>query len=122
MHFVSSTIIIIVRFLVILLSSMLYCLSSSAVTLQEAKAYVVNGQYPQAVTAFRSLMSLPKYQKNAECNKLFGQSLCMTGAYSEAVPYLEFASQKAQKGAWWYLGICHQHLYDSYGSIVEGPP
>ncbi|MBQ7238759.1 MAG: hypothetical protein IJS20_08210 [Bacteroidales bacterium] len=105
------------RFIVILFSLMLCSLSASAVTLQEAKAYVVNGQYPQAVTAFRSLMSLPKYQKNAECNKLFGQSLCMTGAYSEAVPYLEFASQKAQKGAWWYLGICRQHLYDFDNAI-----
>ncbi|MBP5346890.1 MAG: tetratricopeptide repeat protein [Bacteroidales bacterium] len=105
------------KYLLSVLLGLSVSFSLRAVTLQEAKAYVVNGQYPQAVTAFRSLMTQPKYQKNAECNKLFGQSLCMTGAYAEAVPFLEFATQKAQKGAWWYLGICHQHLYDFDGAI-----
>ena len=106
------------RFLVILLSSLLCCLSASAVTLQEAKAYVSNGQYHQAVAAFRSIMAQPKYKPNADISKLYGQALCMTGAYQESIEPLQYAAQHSKTGAWWYLGISRQHLYDFDGAIV----
>lgn len=93
------------------------CLPSLAVTQQEAKAYISNGQYAQAVAAYRVLMQQPLLAKNPECNKLFGQALCMTGAYAESVSYLEMAAQKKKTGAWWYLGISRQHLYDFEGAI-----
>ena len=93
-------------------------LSASAVTLQEAKAYVANNQFPQAVTALRNLMAQPKYKTNPECCLLYGQSLCMTAAYAEAVPQLEYAAQKNKQAAWWYLGLSRQHLYDFEGAIV----
>ncbi|MCR5395324.1 MAG: tetratricopeptide repeat protein [Bacteroidales bacterium] len=94
------------------------CSSMWGVTLHDAKAYVSNGQYPQAVTALRTLIAQPKFKNNAECRKLFGQSLCMTGDYEEAVPHLEFAAKRSKTGAWWYLGICRQHLYDFEGAIT----
>jgi len=96
------------------------CLASTAraVTQQEARAYVANGQYAQAVTAYRTLMQQPTLAKNADCNKLFGQALCMTGAYEEAVPYLEFAAGKSRSAAWWYLALSRQHLYDFEGAIA----
>ena len=94
------------------------CLTLSAVTLQEARAYITNGQYPQAVTAYRTLMQQKNMAKNADCNKFFGQALCMTGAYEESVPYLEFAAKNNKTGAWWYLGISRQHLYDFEGAIA----
>lgn len=98
---------------------MFFCsVASQAVTLQEARAYINNQQYQQAVTAYRTLMQQPSYKKNADCNKFFGQALCMTGAYEESIPYLEYGAKNAKTGAWWYLGISRQHLYDFEGAIA----
>ncbi len=89
-----------------------------AVSMQEAKLFIKSNDYPKAVAAFRTLLQQqPSLAKNAEFNKFFGQSLCMTGAYEESVPYLEFGAKYAKTGAWWYLGISRQHLYDFEGAI-----
>lgn len=98
----------------------LYCSLGlvQAVTQQEARAYITNGQYPQAVSAYRTLMQQPALARNADCNKFYGQALCMTGAYQESIPYLEMAAKNAKTGAWWYLGISRQHLYDFEGAIA----
>lgn len=103
----------ILSFLILLSTS----LSLRAVTQQEARAYINNGQYQQAVSAYRTLMQQKTLAKNAECNKFFGQALCMTGAYEESISYLEFAAKNNKSGAWWYLGISRQHLYDFEGAI-----
>jgi len=105
------------RYIVTLLVGMWSCLTLLAVTQQEAKAYITNEQYPQAVAAYRTLMQQSTMAKNADCNKYFGQALCMTGAYEESVPYLEYAANKNKTGAWWYLAISRQHLYDFEGAI-----
>ena len=105
------------RYIFTLLLICLCRLTLQAVTQQEARAYITNRQYPQAVTAYRSLMQQKTLAKNPDCNKFFGQALCMTGAYEESIPYLEFAASKAKTGAWWYLGISRQHLYDFDGAI-----
>lgn len=105
------------RYILSVFFGLWFCLSLSAVTQQEARAYITNGQYPQAVTAYRALMQQPSMAKNADCNKFFGQALCMTGAYEESIPYLEFAAKKNKSGAWWYLGLSRQHLYDFDGAI-----
>lgn len=102
-----------------LLCGLCLCTATAlAVTQQEAKAYVANGQYAQAVTAYRTLMQQPTLAKNADCNKFFGQALCMTGMYEESVPYLEFAANKSRSAAWWYLAISRQHLYDFEGALA----
>jgi hypothetical protein len=89
-----------------------------AVTLDEARAYINNEQYAEAVHAFRSLMTDKKLAARADCNKWFGQALCMTGAYAEALPYLEFAAKRQVKGAYWYLALCRQQQYDFAGAIA----
>jgi hypothetical protein len=88
-----------------------------AVTVEEARAYIQNELYPEAVHAFRSLMKNKKNASDANCNKWFGQALCMTGAYDEAIPYLEFAAKRKVKGAFWYLALCRQQQYDFDGAI-----
>ena len=63
-------------------------------------------------------MAQPKYKPNADISKLYGQALCMTGAYQESIEPLQYAAQHSKTGAWWYLGISRQHLYDFDGAIV----
>lgn len=88
-----------------------------AVTLDEARTYIQNEQYAEAVHAFRSLWANKTIAQRADCNKWFGQALCMTGAYGEAVPYLEYAAKRQVKGAYWYLAICRQKAYDFEGAV-----
>jgi hypothetical protein len=88
-----------------------------AVTVEEARSYIQNECYPEAVHAFRTLMKNKQNAADANCNKWFGQALCMTGAYDEALPYLEFAAKRKVKGAFWYLALCRQQQYDFDGAI-----
>lgn len=90
---------------------------ANAVTLQQAKTYITDRNYEQAIQAFRTLMQQSTYSRNAECNKFLGQALCMTGQYEESVKYLEYGARNGKTGAWWYLGISRQHLYDFEGAI-----
>jgi len=105
------------RYILTLILGWWSCLTLLAVTQQEARAYITNQQYPQAVSAYRALIQQKTLAKNPDINKFFGQALCMTGAYEESIPYLEFAASKNKSGAWWYLGISRQHLYDFDGAI-----
>ncbi|MBR0036956.1 MAG: hypothetical protein IJP70_04870 [Bacteroidales bacterium] len=92
---------------------------AQAVTIQEARSYITNQDYPKAVVAYRTLLQQqPSMAKNADFNKFYGQSLCMTGAYRESIPYLEFGAKHGKTGAWWYLGISRQHLYE-FESAIE---
>ena len=106
------------KYILTIICGLCLSLAARAVTQQEARAYVTNGQYAQAVTAYRTLMQQATLAKNADCNKLFGQALCMTGMYEESVPYLEFAANKSRSAAWWYLAISRQHLYDFEGALA----
>lgn len=90
----------------------------SAITLDEARGYIVRQDYEGAVQAFRTLMRNRSMASRADCNKWFGEALCMTGQYGEAIPYLEYAAKKQVKGAYWYLGICRQKEYDFVGAIT----
>lgn len=92
-------------------------LAANAVTLKQATTYITDRNYQQAITAFRSLMQQNTYARNADCNKYLGQALCMTGEYAESVKYLEYGARNGKNGAWWYLGISRQHLYDFDGAI-----
>lgn len=98
---------------------MLLCwmVPASAITLQEAKKYIDTHDYEKAVHAFRTLMQQPANAKNAECNKYFGQALCLTGAYEESIRYLQAGAKGNKSGSWYYLGISRQHLYDFEGAI-----
>lgn len=88
-------------------------MSLRAVTKNEAKALVQQGYFDQAVTALKSLIKQPAYAKDADCNKLLGQALCMSGRYEEAIPYLEFVVRSNKRsGAQWYLAIARQHTYE----------
>lgn len=89
----------------------------SAVTLDAAKRHITKKEYAEAAAAFRTLMRNKTTAARADCNKWFGEALCMTGQYEEAVPYLEFAARKQVSGAYWYLGLCRQKLYDFEGAI-----
>ncbi|MDO4497209.1 MAG: hypothetical protein Q4B58_05210, partial [Bacteroidales bacterium] len=91
--------------------------SVQAYSLQEAKNWVNTQQYAKAVEAYRELMKSGANARNADACKLYGQALCMTGAYAESVPYLLTATKGNKSGAWWYLGISRQHLYDFSGAI-----
>lgn len=103
--------------IVLLLFLSCFCLHAEAVTLSEAKALVDAKDYARAVVAFRSLIQMPKYANNAEVNKFYGQCLCMTGEYAESIKYLEKGAKGGKIGAFWYLGISRQHLYDFEGAI-----
>lgn len=104
------------RILLILILSFVG-LKASAITLEEAKAMAKANDYSRAVVAFRNLIQQSKYANNAECNKFYGQCLCMTGEYAESIKYLEKGAKGGKTGAWWYLGISKQHLYDFEGAI-----
>lgn len=106
------------KYFLILFSAFIFG-AAQAITLQEARSYITNKDYAQAVLAYRTLMQQqPALARNAECNKFLGQALCMTGQYAESVPYLELATKQGNKGAWWYLGISRQHLYDFEGAVT----
>jgi len=90
----------------------------SAITLDEARGHIARQDYGQAVPAFRTLMRNRSMASRADCNKWFGEALCMTGQYEEAIPYLEYAAKRQVKGAYWYLGICRQKQYDFSGAIA----
>lgn len=91
--------------------------TARAVTLDEARGYIQAGDYAAALHAFRTLMTNKTYAQRADCNKWFGESLCMTGSYAEALPYLEYAAKRQVKGAYWYLALCRQKQYDFEGAI-----
>ena len=86
--------------------------SASAVTLDEARRLIDKKDYVQAAEAFRTLMKTRSISQRADCNKWYGEALCMTGHYDEAIPYLETAGKRQVKGAFWYLGICRQKRYE----------
>lgn len=102
-------------FVILLLGCIVFPLR--AVTLDEARKFINDKDYEKAVVAFRELMKNKNYAQRADCNKWYGESLCMTGNYEEAIPYLEKAGKRQVKGAYWYLGICHQKLYDFEAAI-----
>lgn len=90
----------------------------TAITKKEAQSLVDGRHYAQAIDALRSLMQQSAYAKDVDCNKWLGQSLCLMGRYSEALPYLEYAvKQNKKSGAQWYLAIVRQHLYDFEGAL-----
>lgn len=95
-----------------------YSVSLYAITKKEAQNLVENHQYEEAIVALRSLMKQSAYAKDGDCNKLLGQSLCLTGHYREALPPLETAVRlNRRSGAQWYLAITRQHLYDFEGAL-----
>lgn len=105
------------RILFLTILSVFFC-EMQALTLQEAKALAQAHDYENALVAFKSLIHSPKYAKNAECNKFYGQCLCMTGDYKGSIRYLEEGARGKVTGAWWYLGISRQHTYDFQGAIT----
>jgi len=88
----------------------------SAQTLQDAKTLTINKQYEQAVSVYRTIQK-KSVNFDADASKFFGQALCMSGLYKESIPYLEKGAKGNKTGAWWYLGISKQHLYDFTGAI-----
>lgn len=91
---------------------------ASAITKKDAQTLVENHQYEEAIDALRSLMKQSAYAKDGDCNKLLGQSLCLTGRYKEALPHLQTAIRlNRRSGAQWYLAITLQHLYDFQGAL-----
>lgn len=91
---------------------------ASAITKKDAQTLVENHQYKEAIDALRSLMKQSAYAKDGDCNKLLGQSLCLTGRYKEALPHLQTAIRlNRRSGAQWYLAITLQHLYDFEGAL-----
>lgn len=89
-----------------------------AVTKKDVQMLVETRRFDEAVTALKVLMQQPAFEKDAECNKWLGQSLCVTGHYAESLPYLEFAIRQNRKsGAQWYMAITLQHLYDFEGAL-----
>lgn len=104
----------------ILFSLFLVAFSSSvfAITKKDAQTLVEQRKYDAAITALNTLMKQSAYAKDGDCNKLLGQSLCMTGRYKEAVRPLETAIRMNKRsGAQWYLAITRQHLYDFEGAL-----
>lgn len=95
---------------------LLWVATLSGQTLQEAKNLVAGQQYEEAVAAYRTLRD-KQVSFDADASKFFGQALCMSGAYRESLPYLERGAKGNKTGAWWYLGISLQHLYDFSGAI-----
>ncbi len=95
-----------------------YSVSLFAITKKEAQNLVETHQYDEAIVALRSLMKQSAYAKDVDCNKLLGQSLCLTGRYKEALSPLETAVRlNRRSGAQWYLAITRQHLYDFEGAL-----
>lgn len=88
-----------------------------AATRQQVQEYIQRHDYEKALPALRQLMSQPANRRDADMNKWYGQTLCMTGAYAESLPYLETGAKGGKTGAYWYLGISLQHLYDYDGAI-----
>ncbi len=89
----------------------LWFVSSTAASLQEVKALVDSAKYQKALVVMRGVMDKPQYGKNGDWTKLYGQCLCLTGNYAEAVAPLQFAQKAGRSGAIYYLAIAKQHLY-----------
>mgnify|MGYP003298350635 CR=1 FL=1 len=95
-----------------------FFMATFAITKKDAQTLVEKRQYEEAIVALQSLMTQSAYAKDGDCNKLLGQSLCMTGRYKEAVKPLEAAIRlNRRSGALWYQAIVRQHLYDFEGAL-----
>lgn len=93
-------------------------MDASAITKKDAQTLVDNHRYEEAIDALKTLMKQSAYAKDGDCNKLLGQSLCLTGRYKEALPHLQSAIRlNRRSGAQWYLAITLQHLYDFEGAL-----
>ena len=86
--------------------------SSQAASLQEVKSLVDSAKYQKALVIMRGVMDKPQYGKNGEWNKYYGQCLCLTGLYADAIVPLQFAQKTGRSGAIYYLAIAKQHLYE----------
>lgn len=86
--------------------------TSTAASLQEIKTLIDSAKYQKALVIMRGVMDKPQYGKNGDWNKYYGQCLCLTGNYTEAVAPLQFAQKTGRSGAIYYLAIVKQHLYE----------
>lgn len=76
------------------------------------------GRYAEIVAALQPVMKQSAYARDADWNKWMGQALCMTSNYAESVRFLETAIRQNRKsGAYWYLAIARQHLYEFDGAL-----
>lgn len=80
-----------------------------AQTLDDAKAWYLEGRYAEALPIFKA-----EYQvnpKDAALNQWLGVSLYKTGRHTEAEQYLKFASERKIPEAYLSLGELYANLY-----------
>ncbi|MGM9803445.1 MAG: hypothetical protein ACI308_04630 [Muribaculaceae bacterium] len=84
--------------------AMILASSSSAVTLEEAKALYLKKKYTEALPAFQELYKKnAKNAKNASINQWIGVCLYETGQQAEAKQYFEYAASRSVLDANLYL-------------------
>ena len=80
----------------ILALSLLIAISAFAVTINDAKALYNNGEYENALKAFKELYAKnAKSAKDANINNYIGLCLYNLGEYEQAIPYFTTAQAKS---------------------------
>ncbi len=87
-----------------------------AQTLNQAKAWFLNGQYEKALPVFQKQIQVKP--ADGSLNFWVGVCLLKTGTVEEAIPYLEKADEKKVQQAKWYLADVYETLGDPEKSLV----
>lgn len=88
---------------------MLFCLTATGQTLDDAKKWYLEGRYADALPVFQEEYDINP--KNAPLNQWLGICLYQTGKITEALPYLEFAAGRKIPEAYLYLGELYSKIY-----------
>lgn len=91
------------------LAAILIAISANAVNLNEAKALYNNGEYSEALSAFKTLLA--KSSKDANLNNYAGLCLYNLGEYEQSIPYFTVAQSKSVPDASKYLALI---AFDNY--------
>lgn len=87
--------------------------TSSALTLEEAKALYSKGDYTSALPAFQELYAKnPKNAKNASINHWLGVCLYKTGHHQESRKYFEYAVSRSVAESYLYMSKLEFESYN----------
>ena len=97
----------------ILALSLLIAISAFAVTINDAKALYNNGEYENALKAFKELYAKnAKSAKDANINNYIGLCLYNLGEYEQAIPYFTTAQAKSIPEASKHLALIAFYNYE----------
>lgn len=97
----------------VIASMMTFSATTSALTLEEAKALYSKGDYESALPAFQELyVKNPRNAKNASINHWIGVCLYKTGNHQESRKYFEYAVSRSVAESYLYMSKLEFESYN----------